>query len=189
MCDMCNGKRESEVLLDLGEKIRRNGYVLQGVDGGASVPSWVYTIGLLDHLDHPELIVAGPEAKLAAAIITDAVALIEEGIPIVGGDDVHIDNLSFRAVAVHPRQFQSSAFAMWHRYYDRLGSAPEEPCAVQLLCPPSLFCHAHGPDVAGLRLDDPATVLTYSRPPRRVRRAQAQQERRQHRRRPPRGRD
>src|SRR5436305_419120 len=63
MCDMCNGKTESEVLLDLGEKIRRNGYVLQGVEGGASEPSWVYTIGLLDHLDHPELTVAGRAAN------------------------------------------------------------------------------------------------------------------------------
>src|SRR3954449_40587 len=103
MCDMCNGKTEGEVLLDLGEKIWRNGYVLQGVYGGASEPSWVYTIGLLDHLDHPELIVAGPEAELSAAIITDAVALVQEGIPIVGGDTVRIDNLSFRAVHVHPR--------------------------------------------------------------------------------------
>src|SRR5438270_10616514 len=111
MCEMCNGKTESEVLLDLGEKIRRNGYALQGVEGGASEPSWVYTIGLLDHLDHPELIVAGPEAERSAAIIVDAVALIEEGIPIVGGGAVRIDGLSFKTVEVHPRQFRSSAFA------------------------------------------------------------------------------
>ena len=178
MCDMCNGKTENEVLLDLGEKIRRNGYVLQGVDGGHAEPSWVYTIGLLDHLDHPELIVAGPEVELPAAIIIDAITRVEAGYPIVGGDAVHIDDLTFRAVDVHPRQFHSSTFAMWHHYYDALGSPPDEPSAVQLLCPPSLFCREHGVGVATLRLDDPGIVLAYPRPPRDVRRAKAQQRRR-----------
>src|SRR4051812_5045837 len=118
MCEMCEGKTRFEVLLDLGERIRRNGYVMQGVDGGHSDPSWVYTIGLLDHLDHPELIVAGPEVEMAATVISDAIALVERGSPIAGGDDVHFGDLSFRAVDVHPHHFHSSAFALWHEYYD-----------------------------------------------------------------------
>src|SRR3954454_19246658 len=161
MCEMCEGKTRAEVLLDVGEKIRRNGFVLQGVGGGHSEPTWVYTIGLLDHLDHPELIVVGPEAESAAAIISHAIAQVEEGIPINGGDDVRIDNYTFRAIDVHPKQFHSSAFAQWHRYYHALGSPPDEPNAIQLLCPPSLFCGEHGAGVPRLRLDDPAAALAH----------------------------
>lgn len=191
MCEMCDGKTESEVLLDLGQIIRRNGYVLQGIEGGHDGPSWVYTIGLVDLLDHPELIVVGPEAERAAAIITEAVALVEDGFPIGGGGVIRIGGVSFPAVDVHPQQFQTSVFAMWHTYYEAAGSAPDQPRAIQLLCPPSLFCQRHGADVAWLRLDEPATVLAYPRPARHVRRARGQLDRRQrtHRQqRPPTGR-
>jgi hypothetical protein len=59
---VCEGfSFEDAILLDAAA-IAEYGYIMQGVmgDPDEGIPPWVYTVGLLDVADHPEMIVAGP---------------------------------------------------------------------------------------------------------------------------------
>lgn len=64
------------------ENIRDYGWHVISVAGDRSAPAWSFSVGLGVTFDHPELIVVGLDITTMHAMISNAVAVIENGGPL-----------------------------------------------------------------------------------------------------------
>lgn len=145
---MCDGGTVEEWLEETRQRIDRQGFTMVSVGGGKS--SWTYTIGLVESLDHPELVVTGLGGEYEQSLIGDVVAHIKNGERFEIGDTA-LHGVPLRIGHVHPTQWRCGRFNLWLEYYDAHEGTPPEPAAVQILWPNDddvfppdrHFCDAH----------------------------------------------
>ncbi len=157
MCEMCDGKSFQQVLDDTRDHVRRFGWAVRGVEPEPTRPGWVYTVGLLDSYEHPELVVFDDDWSRGASLLNALGRAVRDGEELVPGDHIALGaGASAHIVDVHPDHLATELFAMWHNVR-QVGTVtpPEELAAHQVV-----LLHPepgqHGP--GELRLDRPAPV-------------------------------
>ncbi|MGH9126996.1 MAG: DUF4262 domain-containing protein [Acidimicrobiales bacterium] len=165
----------------MAEKIATYGWAIQGVEGSPTNAQWAYTIGLVEHYGHPELVITSVAFETAAWILHELVAGVSDGQPLQAGARVVVANVRLEVVAVHPRQFDHGVFNSWFDQYRAFRDCGMELSALQVLLPAEAFCEFHGHHQP--RLDRPEQVLEYPDRNRAYRRAQLRREGRGRRRR------
>lgn len=118
MCMMCDGATRDEVRELLRHKIDVHGWASQAVMARAGLPGWVYTVGLTERFDHPELVVAACDLQAAHTILDQLVARVEDGASLV---DLHEITLRggerYAAGFAHPAQLRAGLLAFWTDLY------------------------------------------------------------------------
>lgn len=149
MCTYCDDTSPDDVVSGLIDDIDIYGWALVWVDGPEGM--YAYTIGLQDHVDHPDLIVLDVSKEVAAPLLNSMVDLIGQQ------DRRARRELARRGlclVEVHPDHLVGPLLTMWHRYY---GHEPERGDLLQVVVPESWFCPLHA--LARRRLDLPGPLV------------------------------
>ena len=180
MCLMCDGFSFDDVVALHGAHIAEYGFTVVGVT--ASPPDdegveWAYTIGLLDVADHPELVVAGPEAVSGARLLLALGQEVLAGERFPCGGVLSDPPSALRFGTVDAVQHTLGVFGDWYaaKHAGHVRAARLE--VLQVFAPDPWFCAGHGghqPDLA-----DPRTRLDARRSVNRaMRRAPARGTRR-----------
>lgn len=131
---MCDGGTVDEYNAIVSNNIEKSGWHLTGVDRSDSSPGWVYTIGLIERFDHPELVVMGGCCmECAAAQLNDLGRLIQAGTRLAVGTavcDGHPGGPA-RFGHVHAGRWKDR-LGSWMTYYTPLG-LPFERSALQVI--------------------------------------------------------
>ena len=77
-CAGCNGKTDEEIAASYAAMIVKYGWAAVGIFS-ENEPPWIYTVGLQDTHDHPELVIYGLPLELMHNLLHDAVREIENG--------------------------------------------------------------------------------------------------------------
>lgn len=177
MCMICDGFSAEEALAAHDALIAEHGFTMIGVtphrseDGGAL---WTYTLGLLDAVGHPELVVAGPDlgssAELLGTIARDVLAGGEYGPGDVIGDAPHAITFG----AVDPVQQELGTFTTWFEMKAAGYLSAPRFDAVQVFAPDAWFCACHQgrqPDLSDpkVRIEAVGHAGTANRATRRAR--------------------
>jgi hypothetical protein len=145
MCRVCEGFSFEDVLLLDAAAIAEYGYIMSGVTGDPDegIPPWLYTVGLLDIADHPEMIVAGPPTESSARVVHMLAGRVIDGEQFMVGDVIDIGFGKAEVGAVHPVQYELDTFNVWHEL-QRIGAVEAaELTAVQIFLPDEMFCDEH----------------------------------------------
>lgn len=158
MCLMCEGFSLDDALALDAARLDRYGFIIQGVGspaGGPHGPEWVYTVGLLDRVGHPELIVAGPGWQRGGDVLHVLAHAVLDGERFEVGETIRFDGDVARVGAVDPVQYELDTFNTWHnlRSIGVLQTAQLE--AVQIVVPDDWMCGCHTQPV----LADPAARI------------------------------
>jgi hypothetical protein len=175
MCEICDGKSEDEVRLSLAKKIDTYGWAVEAVEGDADFESWAYTIGLMEHFGHPELVITSLSAEDSCRILNVLGNHIREGRRFSAGEIALVGGIPVELVAVDPQQFEHGVFNIWFDNYRALEDV-FQLSALQVVLPRWLFCECHGHHQP--RLDQPEAVLGIPRLNRAQRRARRRPNRR-----------
>ncbi len=158
MCIMCEGSSREESLARFAATIDEHGFMTVGVhgapdgSGGADDPDWAYTVGLLDHAGHPELIIAGPAHDAAGRLLGQIGRRVLAGERFEAGDGLRIPEGVARFGEVHPIQYRLPTFAAWHGLAE-IGVVRSELRALQVIVPTAWFCPVHGAGQPQLALE------------------------------------
>ena len=115
MCAICDGTTVDEARLDLANRKQRFGWALQGVE--ASRP-WVYTIGLVERFDHPELVMAGVPIPVAGSALNALGARIAEGERFPPGcSGVRVHEVEVVTGVVHHVHVAAGLVGQWEDHY------------------------------------------------------------------------
>lgn len=124
-----------QLLFNIEGRIDRYGWSCYYIFGGPG-PPWLYTIGLVERWDHPELIVFGLDQDSAHGMVTRAVELIESGAaPTLGrAAGEQLDGFPVAFLGVDDRYWRepSDYFLGWLDFYGAVGRRLE-PRAIQLV--------------------------------------------------------
>ena len=148
MCAMCDGVTHEEFLEDLHDLIGRHGFTVSGIEPDADHPTWLYTIGLVDSVDHPELAVLGVPLGFGISVLNSWGNYVLDGNVLAAGETIQstgvryadaettvVGNVSFHIGTVDPRLWEGEMFNQWYAYYDWLGGPAPPPDAVEMrLC-------------------------------------------------------
>jgi hypothetical protein len=150
-----------EEVLDLdAQHIATHGYLLQAVGDSADDPNgWVYSVGLVDVADHPELVITGAPSRTGALLSTLAEAVLDGDVFSVGDTIVTPEGIA-RVGPVHNVQYDLDTFAHWHRLDEYGAIVALDLSAVQIVMPGH-----HGPT-----LSDPHARVGEPMPNRATRR-------------------
>ena len=174
MCVLCGeGKTIDDWLEGVHDAIARRGFAVVPVEAGEG--SWGYTIGLLDGVGHPELVVVDPDVGHAGGVLVEAGARVLAGERISPESPVEMCGGRLEVVTVHPFHVDRGLLNGWLQYYDAAGRWDLEPEAVQVLVPDGRYCDCHQPD---RRLDSHRTPWGLNRACRRAARSGRPQARR-----------
>ena len=168
MCVICDGATPEEALADLHDTKKRFGWAIEYVEPSPAGAGWGYTIGLIERLDHPELVVVGLGPHDTAVLLHEFVSRIKDGERFGGQSLAQLpDGSVVRFVPVHPAQFADGLMAVWNNLYDTYGPSDLEQRALQILpCGEHRSWHPRPMP----RLDRATTALA-ARPTRAQRRA------------------
>lgn len=126
MCDICQGASDDELLFGIYGRIRNFGWGIEYVQGPDVSDSWGYTIGLSETFGHPELALAGSNARTTASLINTIGSAIRLGDLPVAGELFDCEGHEYLLVDVHPAHYELGTFGMWDFYYNHLGETPGE---------------------------------------------------------------
>ncbi|MEX2294139.1 MAG: DUF4262 domain-containing protein [Acidimicrobiales bacterium] len=147
MCSLCDGSTYEEVLDDLHHIVQHFGWALQGVKAS---PPWVYTIGLIERFDHPELVLAGVDISVAMGVLNALGTMIATGERLEPGrSGVSVAEVEVAFGSVHPVHISAGLVGMWQERYARQPGVPPPLEVVQVLPLPG----------RRLPLDKPYTTL------------------------------
>lgn len=131
MCDICDGWTYEEVFDDLHCRVRHFGWALQGVEAS---PPWVYTIGLTERFDHPELVIVGMEIPMAMYALNALGTMIATGERLEPGrSGVSVAEVEVAFGSVHPVHIEAGLVGMWEGYYEGRPGVPPPLEVVQVL--------------------------------------------------------
>jgi hypothetical protein len=157
MCMMCDGfSLEDDLALSAAAMVEY-GYITIGIDepDEPDCPNWTYTVGLIEHFDHPELIVAGPAVHPSHDLIHQLGHLIlDDGCEFAEGDAVDSPFGLVLFAAVHPVQYQLQTFNRWNLLAEHGHLRCRELEALQVFMPDAWPCD--GPARKQPDLSDPA---------------------------------
>ena len=143
MCTYCDDTSPDDVVSGLIDDIDTYGWALVWVDGPEGI--YAYTIGLQDHVGHPDLIVLDVSEDVAAPLLNSMVDLL-------GQQDQHARRDLARSglclVEGHPDHLIGPLFTMWVRCFEH---RPKPGDIVQVVVPESWLCPLHA--MARRRLD------------------------------------
>jgi hypothetical protein len=142
MCRLCEGATREQLVEEARLRIAVHGYTLQGVVGDDIQP-WVYTIGLLDGFDHPELVMAGPSTRKCADILTAFANEVRDGERYEVNDRLTAGAVSVTFGAVHHVQYELDTFAFWHECRNAGVIRAAQPSALQVKLSDNWFCSDH----------------------------------------------
>jgi len=177
MCRICDGASWEDVLAERELRLAVYGYFMTGVADDDCDP-WIYTVGLLDAIGHPELIVAGAEPEGSAAILTELSERILAGDRFAVGDKTRAAGDPVWFGRVHPVQYETSTFNQWHETQRAGLLETAELEAIQVILAPNCFCNEcgdHQPILSnpaarvGERPPPPNRAARRRKPPRRRR--------------------
>jgi hypothetical protein len=131
-----------ELMFRIHGAIERCGFFVMAVGSTPMVPSWAYTIGLLER-GHPELVTVGLSSTSAHRFLSRAYDDLTAGVPLdIGRAHRRMWEADGIALAV---SFVNVPDLQWHRpstllncllaYYDGRGGFPCEPRVCQLVWP------------------------------------------------------
>jgi hypothetical protein len=176
MCVLCDGKSIDEYLSGLHQSIAESGFAIVAMELSDD-PGLVYTVGLIDRVGHPELVVAGQDLPLAATVVRELARAVVGGELLRAGDEAFVlgAQVGFRRVA--ESQLRNGLLNMWHNYYDfgPWDRADLVLDAVQVVLPDGGQCYEC--QTTQPRLDTDTAHI--SRPNRAQRRASARGRQRQ----------
>jgi hypothetical protein len=169
MCEICDGKSIEQVRTERRDRIDAYGYTLSYVE---STPPWGYTIGLVEHDDHPELVVAGLGPGDTSVVLHPLAQAIQLGYALEPGDVSCFEGLDLEVREVHPAQLTLGLCATWLDHYATYGPKDLTLKALQIVMPNDLFCDHHQDRQPRLDLARPVPgITTPARRHRRSRRA------------------
>jgi hypothetical protein len=139
---MCEGFSLEDVIAMDAAHIERYGYTLIGVAdparGDDDPASWVYTVGLLDRMDHPEFVIAGVPTRTSAPILAALAGDVLDGERFLVGETIDLGDGIARVGAVHDVQYELDTFNMWHNLKHAGALQAPELVAVQIVLPAAL---------------------------------------------------
>jgi len=163
MCIMCSGEDRDDVLFHIDATIERFGWYIQGVVGHEPPAlDWAYSIGLAQRFGHPELVVVGVEAEIAAEAINDLGEMVRSGRRLAPGSSVELADGDVAIGMVHSAHFETGLMAMWHEYYDKVGPPVPHLEALQVMFGCGSYCREHQNAVP--RLSNPKARLEQAPP-------------------------
>lgn len=146
MCAMCDGATHEEFLADTHERIQRFGFTVLGVEAEPGVEPWLYTVGLVEHHDHPELYLTGVPVGFAGALLNHwsryiikghrlapGETALAGGICFADGETTFVGDLYFHIGEVDDSLWDGDTFNQWKQYYRWRGGIRPEPAAVELI--------------------------------------------------------
>jgi hypothetical protein len=123
-----------EGVRELSADVEKHGWVVMRISADGPGPDFAYTIGLLDHFGHPEVIVVGLPLGVAHRILNTLGIAVRGGKRYVAGavydDLLEGYDVTFRAVPA----YQLGAYLGWGRRYYRESGREDFP-ALQLIYP------------------------------------------------------
>ena len=143
MCRLCDGDSWEDVLAERELRLAVYGYVMCGVVDDDCEP-WIYTVGLLDAVGHPELILAGAEPEASAAILAELSERILAGDRFGAGAKTRAAGDAVSFGVVHPVQYENTTFNQWHETQAAGLIKTAELEAVQVILAPDCFCSECG---------------------------------------------
>jgi hypothetical protein len=102
---------------------------------------WVYTIGLLEEFDHPELVTVGYPVEEAAELLDEFAALVTARLRFEANSTITVNTSEVGIVSVQERYLEDGMMRVWHHYYE--GPATLTLRAVQFVLPDEKFCFRH----------------------------------------------
>ena len=145
MCRICDGFTIEEVVRQDAAEIAEHGFVLQAVAGESGRSddpgSWVYTVGLLDTIGHPELIVAGTDVDTGGRVLSYlAHWAMEDDEHFEPGDAIELGPGLAHVRAVHATHYgrNRGTFNMWYALKAARAIRTRRLRAVQIVLPAEL---------------------------------------------------
>jgi uncharacterized protein DUF4262 len=121
-------KVEQQVLND----VAKFGWHLIQINADADGPSFVYSIGMMETLGHPEIIMFGLAPKLMGTVINDAGRQVREGrnFAELGLFEDLLNGYACKFICVHERwHTEYLGYAMWHRrHVGKIGTLTALQC-------------------------------------------------------------
>ena len=170
MCMLCDGFSQEDMIAAHAAIIEEHGYLVTGV-GDCDPPHWAYTVGLLDRVEHPELIVAGPQFEVAGAIINHVGRQILAGSRFAAGDMLVTPHGAVRFGVVNPIQYRLSTFNVWFAMAAHGHLRCDELQAIQVIAPRESICDCGLCDQPDLSRPESRVGVAPLRPNRAQRRA------------------
>jgi hypothetical protein len=145
MCSICDGFSIEEVIERDAARIAEHGFMVQAVtgeSGRADDPrSWSYTIGLLDAIGHPEMIVAGTDVETSTRVLVHLGQwAMEDDERFEPGDGIELGPGVADVGAVHAAHYgrNRGTFNMWYTLKRAKVVTARRLQAVQILLPDEL---------------------------------------------------
>jgi hypothetical protein len=132
MCLECDGYSHEEAMQALDLQIRVQGWALVQVKDQST--AWCYTVGLLEHYDHPELALFDVDLETGSRLMAELV----EGVTTRGVVSPWLlRREGLRCVEVHPDHLRGHLFGTWSNLYGRLMQHGD---MLQVLLPDDAYC-------------------------------------------------
>jgi len=157
MCERCHDPEDAALNRWFDTTIERYGWAITGVEADDETVPWLYTMGLADGFDHPELIVVGMRYEAAKRLLNELGDRIRNGLRITTSSVPEVGDHLFTVGPVDPEQFDLETFAIWWDYYERHRRTFVPRAALQLFPPACLV--SYGGDPRRWRLDTPHDVV------------------------------
>jgi hypothetical protein len=133
MCSICDGATHEEVLTETSQRIERFGFTMLGIEPNPDTPSWVYTVGLVERHNHPEIGVLGLPLQEAYRLL-DAVARgVLAGERFAAGEAVRVGQMRYHIDELDDRVVAGEMMAQWHDYYAWQGDLRLRPSVLELV--------------------------------------------------------
>lgn len=141
MCMFCDGATVEDFRERVHAGIARAGFAMVGVEHGPG--GYAYTIGLLDHVGHPELVAAHADLSVAASVVEQLAREVLDGVRLHAASETRAFGVPVGIRPVAEAQLRRGLVAAWHDYYDAYGRHELRPVVLQVVLPDGHNCFEH----------------------------------------------
>jgi hypothetical protein len=120
---------------EIAESVQRHGWHAIAVEGTASEAPFIYTIGLCDKFEHPELVIVGLPSNVAHSLLADVVKAIRTGQQYRPGETYRDLIQGYEVTLLRVHRSQVLCRLGYALAYYRRASRPELLRALQILWP------------------------------------------------------
>lgn len=170
MCVLCQANSLELAIELLTDDISIDGYAVASTPPTDDRPRWVYTVGLEQTFDHPELLIVTCDTNEAIRALRAVVCEVEGDRHFLPGDLVVTSQGEARIVEATAAQHQHPLLPMRYAYDLSIGHLPSPWPPLQVLVP-RLTCRLHPLDT--WRIDRRFPLLAAPARPNRAERRRA----------------